>query len=214
MRRGYKFSRDWEGLTAVVMGNGTSLEGVDLSVLSQPHLRVCVANGGYRRFPGAHQLMCADRHWLKDNSHDWSGFTGDMIVVTRPEAVIKDDPRIVAVQRQFIERVKGDIFSNPRILTEGHNSTSTNISACVHRGVKRIVLLGIDLKPGPGNQRRAGEVLVDDPKAASARYARMVTHLSQQALFVKRRGIEVLNASPLSNLTCYRYSSLEDVIHV
>ncbi len=214
MKKGFRFTRDWAGLTAVVMGNGTSVEGADLSALDAPHVRVCVANGGYRRYPRAAQLMCSDRHWLKANSHDLSDFLGETIVVTRPEAVIKGDPRMVLVGRQFIEKVNGDIFTNPGILTEGHNSTSTNISACVHRGVSRIVLLGVDLRPGPGNQRRAEEALMDNPVAAVERYARMVRHLTKQAYWVKRRGIEVYNCSPRSELDCYPYVSLEDALDV
>jgi len=214
MRKGFRFTRDWAGLTAVVMGNGTSLEGMDLSMLDQPHVRACVANGGYRRYPRAAQLMCSDRHWLKANSHDLSDFLGETIVVTRPEAVVKDDPRMVVVGRQFIDKVNGDIFADPGILTEGHNSTTTNISACVLRGVSRIVLLGIDLKPGPGNKRRAEEAVLDDPVRAVERYARMVTHITKQAYWVKRRHIEVFNCSPRSALDCYPYIPLEDALYV
>lgn len=210
----FRFSRDWAGLTAVVMGNGTSLEGMDLSLLDRPDIRVCVANGGYVRYPKADQLMCADRHWLAANSHDWSGFLGKMIVTTQPQAVVKDDPRIVVVRRQFIEKVRGDLFIDPSVLTEGHNSTSTNISACVHRGVSRIILLGIDLKPGPNNQRRAGEEERDNPDRSVARYARMARHLTMQSEWIARRKIRVLNASPKSVLNCYKYVTLEDALNV
>jgi hypothetical protein len=214
MKKGFRFTRDWAGLTAVVMGNGTSVEGMDLSILDQPHVRVCVANGGYRRYPRAAQLMCSDRHWLKANSHDLTDFLGATIVVTRPEAVVKDDPRMVVVGRQFIEKVNGDIFGNPGILTEGHNSTTTNISACVLRGVSRIVLLGVDLKTGPNNKRRAEETLLDNPALAVERYARQVRHISKQAYWVKQRGIEVFNCSPKSELECYPYITLEDALNV
>lgn len=207
----HTFTRDWDGDTAVVLGNGTSLRGMDLSTLARPRVRVLVANGGYRTYPEADQLMCSDRHWLKANP-DLSGFKGKMIVVTRPEAVQVVDPRMVHARRAFIEDVAGDIFANPRVLVEGHNSTSTNISAAVLRGVSRIILLGIDLQVGPKNRRRSYESVLDDPTAARVRYARQARHLTRQSMFVRARGVEVYNCSPRSALDCYPYIPLEDAL--
>ena len=200
---------DWRGQTVVVLGNGTSLLGADLSAIAASKARAMVANGGFALYPAADVLMCADRHWLAEG-HDTSGFRGSLIVVTRPEAVKRPDPRMVAMRRQFIERVTGDPFADPGLLVEGHTSTSTNISLAVLRGAKRIVLAGIDLCPGPDNRRRSTGDETDDPARAAARYRRQAEHLAMQAKWVRGRGVEVVNASPRSVLDCYPYAeSLE-----
>lgn len=216
MKRG-PFTRDWEGLTAVVVGNGPSLltpaYAPTLAALAGNHgagAKVLVANGGYKLLPGADVLMCSDRHWLKANP-DLSGYRGPEIVVTRPEAVMVEDSRMRATGHEFIERVRGDIFTDPNRLVEGHNSTSTNISLAVLRGVRRILLLGVDLAPGKDLRRRTYDESQDDYISAMVRYAKQVRHLGLQAYWVKRRQIEVLNCSPKSDLTCYPYASFREV---
>jgi hypothetical protein len=204
------FRPDWKGLTAVVIGNGNSILSRDFTpILAREDWRTLVANGGYHTVPGADVLMCSDRHWLKDNP-DLRGFRGSMIVVTRPEVVTRADPRMVHVRREFIERVKGDIFEDAGRLVEGHNSTSTNISQAVLRGARRILLLGIDLTAGESGRRSAYNAAPDDPLRARTRYQRQVQHLTMQAAHLARRGVEVFNCSPRSALECYPYATIEE----
>lgn len=206
-----KVSPDWQGLTAVVMGNGPSMFEQLKTVPSPrelPNVRFLVANGGYKLFPEAHSLMCSDRHWLKANP-DLSGFKGKEIIVTRPEAIQIKDPRMVHIRRRYIEHVSGDIFANPNFLVEGHTSTATNISLAVLRGVKRIILLGIDLTPGPDMRRRTYDDSKDTAENAKRRYDKQVRHLTAQAKWVEKHGVEVLNCSPRSALDCYPYATWE-----
>lgn len=210
----YRARPDWRGQTVVVLGNGTSLLDLDLSVIAAAKARAMVANGGFAIYPPADVLMCSDRHWLAEG-HDTSGFRGSLIVVTRPEAVARHDPRMVAMRRRFIAHVNGDPFADPGLLVEGHTSTSTNISLAVLRGATRIVLAGVDLRPGPGNRRRATGTEADDPARAAARYRRQAEHLAMQARRVLARGVAVINASPQSDLDCYPYAgSLEEALRV
>ena len=204
--------RAWAGLTAVVMGNGTSLIGRDLSALARPDVKVQVCNGGFLMYPQADLVMCSDRHYLAADP-PFDKYTGPTIVVTQPQAVVKRDSRMVFCRREYIDRVRGDIFGNPTVLVEGHTSVSTNISAAVLMGVKRIILLGVDLTPGAGARRRSYEdELETNLQQASSRYKRMVGHLTKQAGFVLDRGIQVINCSPQSALQCYPYGVLEDVL--
>lgn len=205
------FTRDWEGATAVIIGNGPSmLAPLAPRPVPADKCFVLVANGGYKLHPGASVLMCSDRNWLRVNP-DLSGFRGPEIIVTRPEAVVREDSRMWACGQRFIENVSGDIFANASVLVEGHNSTSTNISLAVLRGVRRIILLGIDLAPGKDLRRRTYDETRDDVRLATIRYDRQVRHLGTQAYWVRRRGIEVLNCSPKSKLTCYPYADFREV---
>jgi hypothetical protein len=210
MKRG-PFLHDWEGATAIVIGNGPSMLA-PTAPRPRPSdmVKVLVANGGYKLHPDASVLMCSDRHWLAANP-DLSGFTGPEVIVTRPEAVRREDPRMWATNHAFIEKVRGDIFADATTLVEGHNSTSTNISLAVLRGARRIILLGVDLAPGKDMRRRTYDDSVDNVQQAAARYERQVRHLGLQAYWVKRRGIEVLNCSPKSKLTCYPYADFREV---
>lgn len=207
----YHFHADWAGLTAVVVGNGLSILGVDFApLLAHPHARVMVSNSGYVHCPSADVLMCSDRHWIKAHP-DLSGYTGPLIIVTQPQAVLVADMRMVSAKREFIERTRGDIFRERDVLVEGHTSVSTNISAAVQRGASRILLLGLDLKTGPDGRRRSYDMSMDNGALSQVRYAKQIVHLTKQAAFVKARGIEVLNCSPRSGLECYPYAELARV---
>jgi hypothetical protein len=213
--------RDWGGLTAVVIGNGPSM--LDHSWKARlaawqgvRGYKLLVSNGGYKLFPFADVLMCSDRHWLAANTaapNSLAGFLGAEITVTRPEAVVWKDYRMRVTDKAFIEKVHPrDIFADPRVLVEGHNSTSTNISQAVLRGAERIILVGVDLTPGPGNRRRTYDESTDDPALAAVRYERQVRHLTLQAGHVLARGVKVWNASPRSALKCYHYIKPDEVI--
>jgi hypothetical protein len=207
---------DWLGETAVVIGNGNSVLGLGRAFferLAATGWHTLIANSGFEFFPDAEVLMCSDRNWLPLHP-DLSAFKGREIVVTRPEAVVRVDPRMRAIRRAFIEQVGPDLFSDPNVLVEGHNSTSTNISQAILRGAARILLLGIDLKPGPGGRRSAYNSEPDHVARAAVRYERQITHLTRQAESIRRYRplVEVLNCSPRSGLDCYPYADMEALI--
>lgn len=211
LTRWHIFERDWEGQTVVVIGNGPSLLDIDPADIARVPARKVVANGGYKRFPWATALMCSDRHWLAANA-DLSGFKGAEIIVTQPDSVARRDYRMVFLRRAFIERRPNtDPFEDAGLLVEGHNSTSTNISMAVIRGAARIVLLGIDLAPGPNGRRRIYDESTEDLARAKVRYDKQVAHLKIQSTYVKKHGVEVLNASPRSALSCYPFVQWGDI---
>lgn len=211
----YRFTRDWEGQTAVFIGNGLSVLDVDLTRLRDTDYRVMVTNGGFQLYPLADQLMCSDKHYLGSDP-PFHEYLGPQIVVTQPQAVVRRDPRMVFVKRAYIDSIKGDIFKDPGTLVEGHTSTATSLSAATLRGVGRILLLGVDLRPGPDMRRRATDDRVgnlpDIAHRAQARYALMNRHLAAQAEHILRRNIQVINCSPDSALSCYPKGRLEDYL--
>lgn len=210
----YSFTRDWLGETVVIMGNGTSMLDIDMEPIRTSRARVMVTNGGYDLYPYADLLMCSDRHWLGARK-DLNEFKGKLIVTTQPQAVHFDDRRIVAVKRHFVEHQGAiDIMRNrPDTLVEGHTSVMTCISAAVHRGVQRIIIIGVDLRPGPGDKRRATDSLLDTPAAARRRYEKQAYHFGMQAEIIRMiGGPEVINCGPPSILSAYPRSTLKEAL--
>lgn len=204
----HRFEQDWYRDTAVVLGNGPSLLSMQPSSLARPRARTLVANGGYLWLPRADVLMCTDKRWLRANVGNLRGYKGKTIVVTRPEVITEAevDPRMLFVHRKYIGDARSDPFARRDTLVEGWNSTSTNISLAIVRGARRIILLGVDLAPGSGGRRRIYDESKEGGKSAEARYARQVRHLTMQAEWVRRKGVQVINCSPHSELQCYPYA--------
>lgn len=211
----YTCSDDWAGKTVVVMGNGFSAKQQDFSLFKLPHVRVMIANWGFKTYPDADVLMLSDRHWLAGElgAYNLSEFKGKQIVVTQPAAVLSPDPRMVYMRRAFIKHPRRfDIFNDPGLLVEGHTSATTCLSMAVLRGAKRIALVGIDLAPGPGNRRSLVDARTDSDERASYRYAKQARHFKMQSEYVKKRRVRVFNCSFPSVLECYPMAKLEDVL--
>jgi hypothetical protein len=181
--------------------------------MSIPWTRTLVSNGGYRHFPMADVLMCTDRRWLTANQGELAdGYKGSMIIVTRPDIVKVWDPRMVLLRRKYIKDASGDIFARRDTLVEGWTSTSSMIATAVLRGSRRIILIGVDLAPAPDGKRRIYDDSVErSTPQMEKRYQRQVNHLTMQADWVNRKGIEVINASRPSGLQCYPYARWDDI---
>lgn len=211
LARVHTFEQDWYRDTAVVVGNGPSMLSFPTAELDRPRVRVLVANGGYKLFPTADVLMCTDRRWLAANQHLLGEYKGPMIIVTQPKVVTQPDPRMKLLRRRFIGDARTDPFARRDTLYEGWNSTSTSISCAVLRGARRIILVGVDLAPGPNGRRRTYDDSKDNLRNAEMRYARQVNHLTAQAMWVLRKGVQVINCSPRSGLRCYPYADWKDI---
>jgi hypothetical protein len=197
--------KEWAKQTVAIVANGPTGSGVDLSALAR--VRVMTTNFSCKLYPTADVQMCSDRHWLKDNPDFIDWFQGNRIVVTQPQAVVRQDPRMVKMDSIKIWKTNAP-FVNPSTLAEGHTSVSTSISYAVMSGATRILLFFVDLRPGPDGKRRStGEE--KDTLNALVRYKMIAQHLTHQAFHVRRRKVEVIDCTPSSILRCYKKMTIE-----
>jgi hypothetical protein len=94
------------------------------------------------------------------------------------------------------------ISSNPKMVSWNGNSGAAAISLAVHTGAKRIILLGFDMKLNESNMQHwhnlynKGERL-NKKKLPFERHLRGFSAIAADA---KRMGVEILNASPGSEI--------------
>jgi hypothetical protein len=91
------------------------------------------------------------------------------------------------------------------------NSAFQAINLLYVWGYKRIVLLGVDMKLGPNGEKHHHE---DHPKplVQALVFFEWIHKSARLAIDLKNAGIEVLNATPGSALTCWPVVKLEDVV--
>lgn len=206
-------AEEWARKTVVVFGNGHSSLNVDLDQLRSNRKVVSViCNSGMDLFPDADTLICTDRHWLHDNQDQLDRYKGPEIIVTRSEVLSVVDPRMKFMQRRLVFKTDEDIFRHKDLLVEGYTSVSTAISLAVLRGSKKIILVGVDLTPGPDGRRRAIGPDHDHPERARQRYKVQIAHLNLQSKWVKAHHVKVFNCGHRSDLVCYPYAELENVL--
>jgi hypothetical protein len=91
------------------------------------------------------------------------------------------------------------------------NSGFQAINLAYSWGFKRIVLLGFDMKPGPNGEKHHHE---DHPKplVQVLVFSEWLHKSHRLAIDLKNEGIEVLNATPGSALTCWPLVKLENAV--
>ena len=112
------------------------------------------------------------------------------------------------------------ISSNPGMVCWNTNSGAATISVAANAGVKRIVLLGFDMKATDGNQHwHSLYKSVADGKDGQKRttrvslpFRRHLLGFPEIARDAQRRGIEILNVSPDSAIDVFPKVSLTEAL--
>lgn len=99
-------------------------------------------------------------------------------------------------------------------LRHGSNSGYQAINLAVHLGAKRIVLLGYDMKVDSLRTNWHNEVRTPAHAYAATIQQSMLPHFPSLIEPLKDLGVEVINATPNSDLTCFPMMSLEDALRV
>lgn len=205
----WRVPRAWDGETAFILGGGASLAGFDAEILKGRGRVIAIKEAGLRMAPWADVLYWADGWWCDGNHlHDGNAHrlhlhTGRWkITRTRPEKPLPPDAGTVHVLHH--ER-KEPYSSHPgRLAGPDAGANCLNLAALF--GARRTVLLGFDM--GGGNwDGRVRKPATEDPhgRIYIPAITRMAPHLALA-------GVEVINATPGSRLTCFPMTGLEEVL--
>jgi hypothetical protein len=192
----WRVPRLWEGQTAFILGGGPSLRSVDLGRVQG---RVIAINDAYRLYPAADILYFCDAAW-------WEGRNGRRGHVKR----VFTGERIVTLENDFdgVLRLRNTgatgLETEPDGLRHGSNSGYQCINLAYHLGVKRIVLLGYDMRCVDGETHWGPR---PEPQSAhgferTLQYA-MLPKFESLVDPLREAGVEVLNATAGSRLTCW-----------
>ena len=198
--------RDWPGETAYLVASGPSSESLDLDCLRGR--RVVAVSHGLFMAPWAPTLIAGGRaFWQRHDLREVFG--GTLAVITddyRPWGWLRrEDPRMVYMRRGAREGLSDD----PAVLAGSESSVMLAINYVVHRGVRRIVLLGCDGKPNASGKRRAGRP-ESDTRDAAARYQTQERAMATQIEPLAAAGVTIVNCSPGTALECYPTGRLEE----
>jgi hypothetical protein len=159
-------------------------------------LRCVVVNTTFRLAPWADVLYAADAAWWRTTPEAF-GFPGLKVTC---EAV-------PGVRRLRNAGATGYDDGADCVNTYG-NSGAQAIQVAAKAGAKRILLCGFDM--------RGSHWHGDHPQplrnTASDTYERWILRMQGLAEALDKRGVEVLNATPESALTCFPFVDLEDAI--
>lgn len=188
--------RLWPGSTVVIFASGPSLTQADVDACRGQH--VIAIKDTIRLAPWAEVLYACDAKWWRHYGPDLT-FTGPRYSLEREAApwaqVLRNDGVL-------------GLETRPSGLRTGRNSGYQAINLAVHLGARRIVLLGFDMQPSGDQHHWFGA----HPYVAKAPPYREFLQCFQSIVApLKAIGVEVVNASRISALTCFPRVTLAEV---
>lgn len=217
MSKPWSIPREWSGETAFVVAGGPSVLGQDLRLLAGR--RVVAVNSSYRAVPWADYLFTMDGRWLIHNRSDiLRTYKGPGTGGPYRGRVVTDSNRLSMLHISWPEvlhlergRAKG-ISTDPTMVCGYYTSLHGAINVAALAGATRIVLLGADGGPGPD-----GKLYHHEPHPWRIKlrdfWRLMATELKTTVEPLNAAGIEVINCSPESRLTCWpKVDKLESIL--
>lgn len=181
---------DW-----VAIATGPSLTQEDVDAVRG--LNVIAVSDAYRMAPWADCLHSSDERWWKANpmAMQFPGLKSAL-------ELVKGVTRFHASTEILEDR--------PGYLATGRNSGYQAINLAIHYGARRILLLGFDMKKVNSRTHFFGS---HPPSLERAHpYGVWWQHFGKLAAVLEGRGIEVINCTPGSALTCFRKARLADAL--
>lgn len=194
--------------TVVVVATGPSLTVEQCEQLKAPraagHIKVIGVNCAYQRAE-LDALLAVDLQFWKTYIRDIRQRCPDLELVTQDASAHKT--------YALTTRIRGSARDGLGIteLHTGQNSGHTAVNAAFLFGARRIILLGFDMRLGPGGERHFHG---DHPKncVQSQLFDAWIRRFESTSKDLKRLGVDAVNATPGSALHWFRRATLEEAL--
>jgi hypothetical protein len=206
---------EWVGETAVIIASGPSLTRAQVDFAKGKCRAIAVNNSGIdtecdgvlvpAMAPWADVLYAADAKWWRCYHERAMKFAGRKVTI-KPTLPWPD----LYCLEQSLEHASFD--PRPTHLVSGGNSGYQAIHLAVHFGVKRILLLGFDMRDGR-NRRRHWFGSHPGKLNSRGNYSGWIRAMEKFAKVLSARKVEVINCTPDTALRCFRRTSIESALH-
>jgi hypothetical protein len=187
----------------VCLGGGPSLTAADVEYCRGRDVRMLAVNDAYHIAPFADVLYACDGKWW-DYHQGVPSFTGLKFGMTVKAGKWPGVQRLANTGGQGYE-------SQPGGLRTGGNSGFQAVQLAVHLGAVRILLLGYDMQRGKkGRSHWFGEHPL--PIRVSSDYGVFCAYFRSLATPLKALGIQVINCSRETALTCFPRMAIDEAL--
>jgi hypothetical protein len=181
----------WAGQTVACLASGPSLTAADVASVQAAGVATIVTNSTWRAAPWAQVLVAHDAAWIKLYLADLqaAAFGGRILTCAAMRA-----PGVESL------RIRWPLFK------PFGNSGAAAVSLAVFCGARRVVMLGFDCQHTGGATHWHGSHPAPLGDAQSVH--KWPLKFAQVADYARRRGADVVNATPTTALTCFRRAPL------
>lgn len=187
--------------TFVLLGGGPSLTVEDVEYV-RDKARVVAINAAYKLAPWAFALYCADKKFI-----DWEdgcpSFKGMKFSIESHDTTTR--PGWQVLRNTGFE----GLATEPNALRTGFNGGYQALNLAMHLGAKRCLLLGYDMQ---GDASGRCHWHAEHPDGKVSPYAQFIAAFDTIVQPLKDAGVEVINCTPVSALTCFPFMSLREAL--
>ena len=191
---------NWRDHTAVVVASGPSLADEQITLIEHSVVFTIAVNNSYAKLQHPDVVYACDYLWWKLNHMKAKQ--------NIPRRQLWTQDRAAAEQFQLSHiQWEGKDGLGKRGLRVNGNSGAGAINLAYHFGARRILLVGMDMKPGPNGEKHWHP---DHPKplVQGQQFEEWRHKMNVLAADLKAEGVEVINCTPGSALTCFPMGDL------
>ena len=197
----------WANQTVAIVASGPSLQQAQVAKL-KGKVKVIAVNDSWRLCPWADILYAADRAWWLHHEYV-TQFTGERWTQQQGHVAWPQEAKDAGL-KVVVSAHKPGISFDPALIHTGKNSGFQALNLAVLLGATEILLLGIDCTTLDGKTHWFGDHPGKLMKKSPYGVFKQAFTDSSQAL--DRAGINVINCSERSALTCFKKGRVEDYI--
>lgn len=199
----------WRGQTCAIFASGPSLTQADVDRCRK--LRTIAINNCFQVAPWADVLYACDWRWWTWHPEALN-FKGEKFVMASNEELSEE--RFGPLKRGGVNIVWNDgsdgLSDKPDHLRTGNNGGYQAINLAYQFGVRRIILLGYDMRVVDERAHwHPDHPVANQPNTYSKVFLPKFRRL---APILVERGLEVVNCTPGSALDCFPMMTLEDAL--
>jgi len=196
---------DWSGLACAVIASGPSAKKANIGALRGKMPTIAIKEN-IELCPWADVVYGCDAAWWK-NSQGLPEYKGLKVAFDRRLQGQFPDIKFVEIDAE--KKVDRILVERPGLIGSGGNSGFQAVNLAVQFGASRILLVGFDLHDRGGVHwyGRASGMGRNNPDENNFRRWRAAFAASVPDF--DANGVEVVNATPHSSLTCFKRQSIE-----
>jgi predicted peroxiredoxin len=197
---------EWAGDTVVILASGQSLKLADCELVREWReaaggRRVIAINTTFMLAPWADVLYACDAPW-------WNQYIGEARRVSKSEFWTQDKNVAHEGVKHIESRPGSGLNKTPGVINQGRNGGYQAINLAYQAGAKKIILLGFDMH---GKHWHS-----DHPKPLTGipnyLFELWIQAFDPLAHDIKKAGVEVVNCTRSTRLTCFRLADLKEAL--
>lgn len=198
--------KDWRGQAAAIIASGPSAKHAKVSAL-RDRMRVVAIKECHELAPWADVVYGCDRMWWRD-ARGLPDYSGLKVAQAAELKTSFPDIQIIKVRTDKDEI----LLAEPGVLGSGGNSGFQALNLVAQFGATRILLIGFDMHDREGVHWYGRSNGMGRSNPTELNFPRWRAAFANVAPFFERQGIDVVNASKISDLKCFRRLSVLETL--